>query len=192
MKILICTIGLPRSGKTTWAVRQGFPIVSPDAIRVTLHGKRYDKDYEEEVWVMARQMVRALFRAGNDIVILDACNTTKNRRDPWSSCPDGEQWETVFKIIDTSKEVCLDRAKRDKDDYIVPIIERMAAQLEYPTSERLWVNTDYGTAYRNDPIKIPGVTAASPDRIIEGHSASGSRAPQPAQPTSRRQTDSSP
>ena len=29
---LLATVGLPRSGKSTWAKEQGFPIVSPDAI----------------------------------------------------------------------------------------------------------------------------------------------------------------
>src|SRR5690554_6874569 len=32
--ILICTVGLPRSGKTTWARKQSYPIVNPDSIRL--------------------------------------------------------------------------------------------------------------------------------------------------------------
>jgi len=40
MKILILTVGLPRSGKSTWAAKKGFPIVSPDAIRLAMHGMR--------------------------------------------------------------------------------------------------------------------------------------------------------
>ncbi len=33
MNRLILTVGLPRSGKTTWALEQGWPIVNPDSIR---------------------------------------------------------------------------------------------------------------------------------------------------------------
>ena len=139
MKTLICTVGLPRSGKTTWARQQGYPIVSPDSIRVTLHGKRYDKDREEEVWILARQMIRALFRAGNDTVVLDACLTSKKRRDPWSSCPDGEHWDTRFKVINTPKEECLRRASLEQDEYIVPSIERMSAQYQpLDETEKPW------------------------------------------------------
>lgn len=41
MKKLILTIGLPRSGKSTWAKQQGCPVVNPDSIRLALHGKAY-------------------------------------------------------------------------------------------------------------------------------------------------------
>ena len=40
-KQLILTVGLPRSGKTTWALAQGYPIVAPDAIRLAVTGQRY-------------------------------------------------------------------------------------------------------------------------------------------------------
>ena len=42
MKEIIVTVGLPRSGKTTWAREQGYPIVNPDSIRLSLHGKRFE------------------------------------------------------------------------------------------------------------------------------------------------------
>ena len=35
---LIVMVGLPRSGKTTWARKQGYPIVNPDSIRLAFHG----------------------------------------------------------------------------------------------------------------------------------------------------------
>jgi predicted kinase len=36
MQQLILTVGLPRSGKTTWAKQQGVPMVNRDAIRLAL------------------------------------------------------------------------------------------------------------------------------------------------------------
>ena len=125
-KRLICTVGLPRSGKTTWGRSQAYPIVCPDAIRLAVHGQRYVDLAEPFVWAIAKAMVRALFLAGHDHVILDATGITRKRRDEWRS-PD---WGTFFKYIDTPESVCLDRAMSEKDDEIVPVIQRMAAQFE--------------------------------------------------------------
>lgn len=131
-KRLILTVGLPRSGKTTWAQAQYCPIVNPDAIRMALHGQRFQALAEPFVWATALIMVRALFRAGHDTVVVDATHTTKKRRDFWKSEND---WEVWFQSINTSADVCLQRAEKEKDTEIIPIIEKMAAQFEPLDSE---------------------------------------------------------
>lgn len=126
MKTLILTVGLPRSGKSTWAKKQNVPIVNPDSIRYALHGERFLSDAEPMVWVIAKYMVKSLFLAGHDVVILDATNTTKARRDEWKS----KSWVREFMVVGTTKEVCIERANSENDAYIIPIIEKMAAQFE--------------------------------------------------------------
>lgn len=123
---LICTVGLPRSGKTRWAKSAGHPIVSPDAIHLALHGQRFIAETEPFVWAIAKAMVRALFLAGHHVVILDATNNTRKRRDEWKS----KDWDTVFKVIPESAEVCLDRARAENDESIVDVIKRMSAEHE--------------------------------------------------------------
>lgn len=125
-KTLICMVGLPRSGKTTWAQRQNLPIVCPDAIRFALHGERYIQLAEPHVWAIAQTMVRALFLAGHEMVILDATNTMRDRRKMWVSA----DWNTYFQPIPTSGAVCIERAQSESDHYIIPIIERMVDQFE--------------------------------------------------------------
>lgn len=126
--LLICTVGLPRSGKSTWA--QSFegriPIVNPDAIRYALHGQRYQALAEDFVWAIAKVMVRALFAAGHSTVIVDATNTTRRRRDEWQN----KGWVTKFKVIDTPEDVCQHRALEEGDADILPIIAKMAEQWE--------------------------------------------------------------
>lgn len=126
MNTLIMTVGLPRSGKSTWAKKQNLPIVCPDAIRYALHGQRYIELAEPMVWTIAKLMVRALFLAGHSTVILDATNTSRARRDEWRD----PHWQRVFKVIDTDCETCIARATAEGDDYIKPIIARMAATLQ--------------------------------------------------------------
>lgn len=126
-RILIATVGLPRSGKTTWARKQAYPIVCPDAIRLAMHGQRFVDRAEPFVWATAKVMVRALFEAGHRHVILDATNTTKKRRDEWKS---EREWGLFFKDMPETREECESRANAQGDATILPVIERMATQFE--------------------------------------------------------------
>ena len=125
MKRLILTVGLPRSGKSTWAKKQGLPIVNPDAIRLGLHGERFISEAEPFVWAIAKVMVNALFLAGHEEVILDATNITKARRDDWKG-----PWKRLYQVIDTMEDVCISRAEREGDKEIIPIIRAMAKKYE--------------------------------------------------------------
>lgn len=129
VKTLVMTVGLPRSGKSTWARQQGCPIVNPDAIRLALHGQRFVASAEPVVWAVAKLMVAALFRAGHDTVILDATNTTKARRDEWIS----PEWAIRYHVVPTPKDVCITRALAEYDTELVAVIERMAAQFDLLT-----------------------------------------------------------
>lgn len=133
--VLIALVGLPRSGKTTWARSQSYPVVNPDSIRLALHGQRFSERAEPFVWATAKVMVRALFLAGHRTVILDATNTTRKRRDEWRS----KEWGLFFKPIPTPAEECRARCVPGQDDDLLPVIERMAASFEPLTDdEQLW------------------------------------------------------
>jgi len=126
MNTLICMVGFPRSGKSSWAKEQGLPIVSPDSLRKVLYGQRFWQPGEKMVWTVAHYMVRALFDAGTETIILDATNLSRNERDQWKS----SQWETKFKHISTSEEVCKQRAIETDMADLIPVIERMAMYFE--------------------------------------------------------------
>lgn len=129
---LIVTVGLPYSGKTTWAKEQGHPMVSADAVRLALHGQRFVALYEPMVWAVVETMVRALFLAGHDTVILDVTENTAKRRERWIGFDlgNGDLARTVFCVFDTPVAKCLERANLANDATIVPIIERQAAEQE--------------------------------------------------------------
>jgi len=131
--ILIMMCGLPRSGKTTWALQKGYPIVCPDAIRLALHGQRFVPDAEPIVWAIAEYMVKALFLAHHRTVILDATNGTQKRRDRWAN----PMWDRLFVVVDTPPDVCLQRAEVENDAEIAPIIADMSIKWEPPTTEEL-------------------------------------------------------
>jgi len=127
MNTLVLTCGLPRSGKSTWARKTGHPVVSPDAIRLALHGHVFVPSAERHVWAVAHTMVEALFLAGHRTVILDACNTTPKRRDEWED----PRWRLNVIHFPATAEECIERARARGRADLVPVIERMAAEMDF-------------------------------------------------------------
>lgn len=125
---LICTVGLPYSGKSTWAKQHidKAVIVNVDCVRVALYGERYIASGESMVWSMTQYMVKSLFLAGHSNVILDCTNITNASRRKWIS----NDWNTYFVHFETSRDRCVDRATKDNDWYIVKIIDDMNARFE--------------------------------------------------------------
>lgn len=134
-KTLVLCVGLPRSGKSTWARLQECPIVNPDSIRLALHGKPFIPEAEQFVWAIAKTMVRSLFLAGHDRVVVDATNTTRKRRDDWKS----SQWDREYIEFPKDVTLCKNRAEETCEDLehlmgLLDAIDRMNNEYE-PVSE---------------------------------------------------------
>jgi len=137
LKTLIVTVGLPRSGKSTWAKTTGFPVVNPDSIRMALYGQEFLVEAEDMIWTLSKYMVKSLFIAGHDTVILDATNLTDHSRDFWIS----KEWDVEWKIFDTDVEICKQRAIEGGKEKLIPIIEKMNRFKSIPTE-------------KNDPLGV--------------------------------------
>lgn len=131
--LLICTVGLPRSGKSTWAIQQGLPVVSPDAIRLAIHGKCFWAPAETQVWAATDLMIRSMFLAGHSTIILDATSVERRHRDErrcWPRDDTQPRWAIKFAPFDTSAEVCKQRALATNMPDLVDVIDRMAARFD--------------------------------------------------------------
>jgi predicted kinase len=131
--VLIVTVGLPRSGKSTWSQQQGVPVVCPDSIRYAIHGDIKNHTQEPKVWEIVKIMVKALFHSGSSTIILDATSVDDRSRKSWIS----EDWEIRYKIFNTPKEVCIQRALDNGQEYLVPVIERVSERLTFPENNIL-------------------------------------------------------
>lgn len=142
---LLLMMGLPRSGKSTEANRihktTGAPIVCPDDIRLALHGQAFVPEAEDVVWTHARLQARALARR-HPLVIVDATNTTRSRRDEWLRGP----WRMrAVRHVSTPLHICLNRTD---DPEMHKVIERMYERWEaVEESEGLWGWVDVQAHY---------------------------------------------
>ena len=128
---LILTVGLPRSGKSTWALKQECPVVASDAIREAIFGKLWWPPGEHQVMMTARTMVRSLFFAGHNKVIFDSINVTEQSRRFWLPTDDC-MWELEHKLVATAPHVCRQRAIDCNQEYLAPVIDQIAKWWEPP------------------------------------------------------------
>jgi tRNA uridine 5-carbamoylmethylation protein Kti12 len=147
-KLLLAMVGLPRSGKSTMVAQlskqYGAPIVRRDAIRLALHGMRYKGEAEPMVKAVSLYMIRSLFLAGHDMVICDETNYSRAARD-YIKSPD---WETKFMVVNTSPEVCKERAIATGQPDLISVIDDMYKRYE-PLGDDEQV-----AEYRSNPIII--------------------------------------
>ncbi len=136
---LIAMMGLPRSGKSTITAKLskhlGAPIVRRDAIRLALHGQRWEANAEPMVKAMSLYMIRALFEAGHEVVICDETNYSRAARTSLTD-PAG-RWQVKYYPVLTSPDVCKERAVATGQSDLIPVIDEMFARYEAlgPTEE---------------------------------------------------------
>jgi predicted kinase len=145
-KELIVMAGISNSGKTlgAWEIWHKLTdlcfeaaIVNRDAIRLAHYGKRYIAEREQEINAIEEAMVKAHFLYGYEIVIVDACHHTKERRERWRKIAEDNGWNIRFEVMDTPVEECIRRAEAKEDNYIIPVIQKQAAEFEPLTEEEL-------------------------------------------------------
>src|SRR3990167_9078457 len=83
---LYVTIGLPRSGKSTyckqWAMRTPRrTIVSGDSIRLAMTGQRFNYNIEPFVNATKLVMTKSLLLNGFDVIVDETCTTEKSIRE---------------------------------------------------------------------------------------------------------------
>lgn len=138
-------IGLPRSGKSTWAnevwIREhdwyGYPrlILSGDDIRKAICGERFNSYTEDFVAATLHVALRALFNRGHHILVDDTHSSWKNILPKLYIDPNLEvEWMIPNKEVH-SKEfkeyvgLCKLRAINTNQADLIPVIERMASNL---------------------------------------------------------------
>lgn len=135
MSKLFFTIATPRAGKSTfcnkWVLEPSdrpFPrvIIAGDDFRLALHGQRYTKLAEGQIFASMDLAVRALLLRGHQVIIDETCTSVETLRRYLKIDLDATPiW------INTPTEVCIERAIACNQADLIKPIQRMAIQLEY-------------------------------------------------------------
>jgi predicted kinase len=133
MSKLIMMMGLPYSGKSTLVemINDMYLtiIVSADRIRKTIHGQKYYQDCEDFVWGIRNIMLNELMKQ-KLFVIIDETNTTISRRKKIVNLCEKYNYKLFAIELLPAKDICIERARKNDDNDIIPVIERMSKQYQ--------------------------------------------------------------
>lgn len=125
---IILTIGLPRSGKSSWAVKAGMPIINRDSIRKAIGGSIRYFEEEDRVSEIENIMAKSLFYAGHKQIIVDATHIKLKHRLPWIEIAKELNSQVWYKIFPFNLDLCIQRAINDfpkEADNFIKVIENM-------------------------------------------------------------------
>lgn len=133
--VVVLTIGLPGSGKTTWFRRRGITPLSSDLLRSVLFDDVDEQRYQGLVFGTLRQLLRARLIARMPWNYVDATNLSPGERRQWIQMSKSFGYDVQAVFFDVPLEVCLERNRRR--ERIVPedVMRRMAAKLKPPGFE---------------------------------------------------------
>ena len=132
MTVLVL-VGLPGSGKSTWAAAQPITALSSDAIRQLLADDVTNQQIHHEVFRTLRFLLRRRLELGAPATIIDATSLLPVHRKPFIKLAHslGAYAEAVY--FDTPLEECLRRNATRSRAVPPEVITALAAKLRPPT-----------------------------------------------------------
>lgn len=132
---IVLLIGLPGSGKSTWARAQGWNALSSDEVRLLLMDDATDQTNHSRVFATIRYLLRQRLAIGRPVTCIDATHLTVWERKPYFEIA---QWygcdvEAVF--FDVPLAACLERNRARSRQVPEEALILLASRLEPPDPE---------------------------------------------------------
>jgi predicted kinase len=166
---IIVLVGLPGSGKSTWARQQGAAVISTDDIRFLLSDDETNQTIHRKVFGTVRYLVRHRIELQRPITYIDATNLTRKDRRPYIKT--GQLYDCMVEAIyfNVPIEICKERNRARHR--IVPddVIELMAQRLLPPTIEEgfdavtIYAPTGVAQPSTPPPESVPSFPSPRPE-----------------------------
>jgi predicted kinase len=131
--VVVLTIGLPGSGKTTWYKRRGVTPLSSDLLRSILFDSITEQRYQGLVFSTLRSLLRARLIAKMPWNYVDATNLSPHERRQWIKMARGFGYEVHAVFFDVPLELCQERNRRRERQVPEDVMKQMASRLKPPT-----------------------------------------------------------
>ena len=132
---IVLLVGLPGSGKSTWASRQGWNAISSDALRLLLSDDTTNQTIHARVFATVRFLLRQRLAIGCALNCIDATNLTRADRKPYFSLARWYGAALDAAYFDCPISVALQRNRARARQVPESVMAGMAARLEPPTLE---------------------------------------------------------
>lgn len=132
---VILMVGLPGSGKSTYAQQQGWPVLASDEIRRILLDDATDQKANRTIFALLRHMLRRRLELRRPITCVDATNLTPYERRQYIRTAQLCDADIEAVYLDVPIAVC--HARNQRRDRVVPaeVLERMSKRLQPPSIE---------------------------------------------------------
>lgn len=138
--MVIATVGLPRSGKSTFSkmlqTKYNFVIINRDAIRLELYGQAFFAGGEEYVSAVCNTMIKTLTSQNIDVVIDETHVNEKTQLEHAQASKQPIHW--VY--FNTSSSCCVQRALDNNQPLLVDVIKVFNRQISIPQNVLAVIN----------------------------------------------------
>jgi predicted kinase len=131
--VVVLSIGLPGSGKSSWFKRHNITPLSSDMLRTLLFDDPTEQRFQDLIFSNLRSMLKARLVARRPMNYVDATNLTPHERSSWIKLGKDYGYEVQAVFFDVPVEVCLERNQRRERVVPEDVMRRMAGKLRPPT-----------------------------------------------------------
>lgn len=130
---IVVLIGLPGSGKSTWAARYGHAVLSSDDIRGWLSDDPTNQNIHRRVFSTLRYILRHRLELGRPLTFIDSTSLTRRERRPYIKMGELYDCEVEAVFFDAPVELCQQRNRSRRRVVPEAAIEDMARRLSWPS-----------------------------------------------------------
>jgi predicted kinase len=139
---IVLLVGLPGSGKSTYAAALNVPVLSSDAIRLLLADDERDQTIHTRVFATLRYLLIQRLEIHRPITYIDATHLTRAERSPYLQIAREHKAEIDAVFFRVPLDVCLERNRNRARQVPEDILAAMAGKLEPPSYDEGFNNIE--------------------------------------------------